>query len=237
MKENGRAAKQPGRPELSFILTGKDCKCALLRSTMTMTTIADFYRPVLTSKWFYISIVATVFSYIALNESLYGFVHDYLRFGPDIASFHIPLLRFFFLSFRYSVPLTEIAILSNEWYTPIAEPKFADASPAAAKPLNLDPLAFNPETGVLSYHGKTCEIPFKTYQHTLCAKLFDQPGGRVPEKDIIRAIDWEMDKSDSYRLVKDAVYAVNAKAKTAFGVDRALLWEKLTAWVNDAYLA
>ncbi len=97
---------------------------------MTMNTIADFYRPILTSKWFYLAIAATVLSYIGLNESLSGFARDYVQFGPAIASFHIPLLRFFFLSFRYCVPLAEIAILSDAWYAPVVEPKFADTLPA-----------------------------------------------------------------------------------------------------------
>ena len=97
---------------------------------MTMTTIADYYRPILTSKWFYFATAATVISYVALNEGMYGFIHDYLEFGPDIASFHIPLLRFFFLSFRYCVSLTEIAILSDAWYAPVTELKFADTLPA-----------------------------------------------------------------------------------------------------------
>lgn len=96
---------------------------------MTMTTIADFYRPVLTSKWFYFAIAATVFSYIALSRWLGVFVEDYLQFGP-VASLQVPGLHFLFLIFRYSVPLTEIAILSNEWYAPVAEPKFADTLPA-----------------------------------------------------------------------------------------------------------
>ena len=160
-------------------------------------------------------------------------VFAYLAWGPaavPYAASPIGYLIWVFLGGATGFVVAEIRAMRH-FFAPEA------AEPATAKPINLAPLAFDPETGVLSYHGKTCEIPFKTYQHALCFKVFERPGGRVPEKDIIRAIDWEMDKSDSYRLVKDAVYAVNAKAKIALGVDRALLWEKLTAWVNDEYLA
>jgi hypothetical protein len=187
-------------------------------------------------------------SYLALRESFIGFVHDYLQYGPTIASIHDPLLRFFFLTFRYSIPLTEISILSWEWYAPVeleTEPAaIAIATPVAIRtieaiaepePINVDPLAFDPETGILSFRGKTCEIPFKTYQHALCAKLFERAGVRVDEKDIMRAIDWEMDKADSDRLVKDAVYAVNRKAEIELGIEKILVWKKFTAWVNDEY--
>lgn len=126
--EDGQAV---GPPELPFVLI-QECTVirAIARTKMTMNTVADFYRTVLISKWFYFAIGATVLSYVGLNESLPGFVRDYVQFGPVIASFHIPLLRFFFLSFRYCVPLTEIAILSNEWYTPATDPQFADTLPA-----------------------------------------------------------------------------------------------------------
>jgi hypothetical protein len=223
---------------------------------MTMTKVRDFYAVVLTNKWFYFSIAATVLSYLALRESFIGFVHDYLQYGPTIASIHDPLLRFFFLTFRYSIPLTEISILSWEWYAPVepeTEPVAIEvAAPIAVaipetlpavevitepEPINLDPLAFDPEAGILSFHGKTCEIPFKTYQHALCAKLFEHRGVRVDEKDIMQAIDWEMDKADSDRLVKDAVYAVNRKAETELGIEKILVWKKFTAWVNDEYVA
>ena len=228
---------------------------------MTMTKLTDYYAVVLTNRWFYFSILATVLSYLALRESFIGFVHDYLQYGPTIASIHDPLLRFFFLTFRYSIPLTEISILSWEWYAPVEPIAIAETEPATievATPvalvisaeispmieaitepesINLDPLAFDPETGILSFRGKTCEIPFKTYQHALCTKLFERPGVRVDEKDIMREIDWEMDKADSDRLVKDAVYAVNRKAETELGIEKILVWKKFTAWVNDEYVA
>lgn len=197
---------------------------------MTMNTIADFYRPVLTSKWFYLSIFATVLSWIALRVSLVGFTHDFILFGPQIASIQTPLLRFFFLTYRYGIALTEIGILSWEWYAPIEKVE------SIAEPINLDPLAFDANKGLLSYHGKTCKIPEKSYQHTICAKLFECPGTHMDEKDILKAVDWDRDKADSDRLVKDAVYAISAKAKRAFGIEKALVWEKLTAWVNDEYL-
>jgi hypothetical protein len=226
-----------------------------------MKKLTDYYAVVLTSKWFYFSILATVVSYLALRESFIGFVHDYLQYGPTIASIHDPLLRFFFLTFRCSIVLTEMGILCWEWYAPIepiaiAEtesvaievatpvvlaipPEIPLAIEAIAEPetINLDPLAFDPETGMLSFHGKSCEIPFKTYQHALCAKLFERPGVRVDEKDIMRAIDWEMDKADSDRLVKDAVYAVNRKAEAELGIEKILVWKKFTAWVNDEYVS
>ena len=160
-------------------------------------------------------------------------VFAYLAWGPVAVPYvasPIGLLVLVFLGGTIGFFIAEIKAM-RRFFAPEA------VQPTTTESINLDPLTFNPETGVLSYHGKTCEIPFKTYQHALCSKLFEQPGGRVPEKDIIRAIDWEMDKSDSYRLVKDAVYAVNAKAKAAFGIDHTLVWEKLTAWVNDEYLS
>jgi len=33
-----------------------------------------------------------------------GLRHDYVMFGPTIASFDFPTLRLFFLTFRYSIP-------------------------------------------------------------------------------------------------------------------------------------
>ena len=176
---------------------------------MTMTKLTDYYAVLLTSKWFYFSILATVLSYLALRESFIGFVHDYLQYGPTIASIHDPLLRFFFLTFRYSIVLTEMGILCWEWYAPVETIEMKETEPAAIEgvtsvalaipietppmieviaepePINLDPLAFDPETGIFSFRGKTCEIPFKTYQHALCAKLFERPGVRVDEKDIM----------------------------------------------------
>jgi hypothetical protein len=186
-------------------------------------------------------------------------VQDYLQFGP-IADLQVPALHFLYLTFRYSIPLTEISILSWAWYAPVEPIAIAEtesvaieiAEPIAAaipetppvietiaepETINLDPLAFDPQTGILSFRGKTCEIPFKTYQHALCAKLFERPGVRVDEKDIMRAIDWEMDKADSDRLVKDAVYAVNRKAEIELGIEKILVWKKFTAWVNDEYLS
>jgi len=221
---------------------------------MTMT-LKDCYAYILTSKWFYFAILATVGSYLALNEGLSGFAKDYVQFGPAIASFHFPVLRFFFLTFRYSVPFTEIAILFWEYGAPVEaidaiETEIDPVATAAAlptampvaeiakpEPINLDPLSFDSETGILSYRGKKCEIPFKTYQHAVCAKLFEHPGERVDEKDILMAVDLERDKADSERLVKDAVYAVNRKAKAELGIKDALVWKKLTAWANDEYAA
>ena len=60
---------------------------------------------------------------------------------------------------------------------------------------------------------------------------------RVDEKDILTAVDLERDKADSERLVKDAVYAINRKAKAELGIKDALVWKKLTAWVNDEYVS
>jgi hypothetical protein len=97
---------------------------------MTMTKVRDFYIAVLTSKWFYFAIAATVVSYLALDTSLIGFANEYLQFGPGIASFYFPMLRFFFLTFRYSIPLTEIAILSWAWYPPVEVARFPDTLPA-----------------------------------------------------------------------------------------------------------
>jgi hypothetical protein len=129
------------------------------------------------------------------------------------------------------------AIAANRWFENkkvlVVEEVSVTASVIESK--NLAPLAFNPEAGILSFHGKTCEIPFKTYQHALCAKLFERPGTRIDEKDIMREIDWEMDKADSDRLVKDAVYAVNRKAKAELGIKNILVWKKFTAWVSDEY--
>ena len=110
-------------------------------------------------------------------------------------------------------------------------------APIAPAPPNVEPLAFDANKGILSYHGKQCKIPEKTYQHLVCTKLFEKPGRHVEEWEILFAVDYERDKADSERLVKDAVYAVSAKAKAAFGIEKALVWESLTAWVNDIYLA
>jgi len=215
---------------------------------MTMTKVRDFYIPILTSKWFYFAILATVLSYLALQESFIGFVHDYIQYGSTIASIHDPLLRFFFLTFRYSIPLTEISILSWEWYAPV-EPETEPAAvalelPIAApiteiaepEPINLDPLAFDPESGVISFHGKNCQLPLKTYQHFICQKLFEQLGRRMDEKDILLGIDWTRDQGNSDRLVRDAVYAVNRRAKADLGIEKLLAWESMTAWVDADFL-
>jgi hypothetical protein len=101
-----------------------------MRAKMTMTTIADYYRPILISKWFYLSILATTISYVALDQGIRNFAHDYALFGPAIASLDFPVLRLFFLTTKYSIFFTEIGILCWEWYAPTADPKFADVLPA-----------------------------------------------------------------------------------------------------------
>jgi len=227
---------------------------------MTMTKLTDYYAVVLTNKWFYFSILATVLSYLALRESFIGFVHDYLQYGPTIASIHDPLLRFFFLTFRYSIVLTEMGILCWEWYAPVepiditepetiaievvepvavAIPEKPPAIEVIAEPetINFDPLGFDLETGVISFRGKSCEIPFKTKQYALCKKLFECPGSRVTEYDILMLIDRALavDPARARRIVRDAVYAVNAKAKTDLGIDELFIWSKLTVWINEAY--
>ena len=85
---------------------------------MTMTKLSDYYAVVLTNKWFYFSILATVVSALLLVKWLSSFVQDYIQFGP-IADLQVPALHFLYLTFRYSIPLTEIGILSWEWYAPI----------------------------------------------------------------------------------------------------------------------
>src|ERR1700722_14272571 len=97
---------------------------------MTMTKLSDYYAVVLTNKWFYLSILATIISYIALSQGMENYAHDYLQFGPAIASFDFSSLRFFFLTFRYSIVFTEIGILCWAWYAPTTDPKFADTLPA-----------------------------------------------------------------------------------------------------------
>jgi hypothetical protein len=96
---------------------------------MTMTKLSDYYAVVLTSKWFYFSILATVLSYLLLDQWLGSFVQDYLQFG-QIAEIQVPGLHLLYLICRYSIVLTEISILSWAWYTPVDDPKFADVLPA-----------------------------------------------------------------------------------------------------------
>ena len=95
-----------------------------------MTKLSDYYAVVLTSKWFYFSILATAISYLALYLGMRTFSHDYIVFGSTIASFDFPVLRFFFLTARYSIFFTEVGILSWAWYEPTTDPKFADVLPA-----------------------------------------------------------------------------------------------------------
>ena len=59
-----------------------------------MTKLTDYYAVVLTSKWFYFSILATILAYIALNQGINDYAHDYVMFGPAIASLHDYLLHF-----------------------------------------------------------------------------------------------------------------------------------------------
>jgi hypothetical protein len=101
--------------------------------------------------------------------------------------------------------------------------------------INIQPLVFDSETGVISFHGKNCQLPLKTYQHVICSKLFDRPGARMDEKDILFDIDWARGQKNSDRLIRDAVYAVNRKAKNDLGIENLLLWKRLTVWVNEEY--
>ncbi len=111
-----------------------------------------------------------------------------------------------------------------------------EAEPAApTEAINLDPLAFNIETGVLSYHGKACEIPFKSYQHMLCNKLFEHPGKRVLEYDILEEFDRDLLLGRDSRVVRDVVYAVNRRTKADLGIKNLFLWSKATVWINEAY--
>ena len=95
-----------------------------------MTKLSDYYAVVLTNKWFYFSVLATLISYIALGQGMENYAHDYLQFGPTIASFDFSSLRLFFLIFRYSIVLTEISVLCWEWYTPVEVAAFPDKLPA-----------------------------------------------------------------------------------------------------------
>ncbi len=211
--------------------------------TMKKFLKAYFHREILLPDYLYAVFTnrAVVISFCIAFGAAFGIavfkmvgVFAFLAWGPTTVPYTtspIGYLAWVFLGGIAGFIVTEIRAMRRFFAPKKAEPTTTTES------INLDPLAFNAETGILSYRGKVCEIPFKTYQHALCAKLFERPGARVPEKDIIRMIDWEMDKSDSYRLVKDAVYAVNAKARTAFGIEKMLMWEKLTAWVSDEYLA
>ena len=98
---------------------------------MNMNTIKGCYGLVLTSKWFYFAILATILSYIALNRGLMDYTHDYLLFGPAIASFNDYLLRFYYLVFRYSIVITEISIFCWAWWENDGfDPKFPDVLPA-----------------------------------------------------------------------------------------------------------
>jgi hypothetical protein len=105
------------------------------------------------------------------------------------------------------------------------------------EPVNLDPLAFDPETGILSFHGKTCKIPFQSKQQALCQKCFERPGERVMEYDILLLIDQALavDPAKAGRIVRDAVYAVNEKAEEALGIEELFIWSKLTVWINEKY--
>ena len=87
------------------------------------------------SKWFYFSILATILSYLALDQGIVSYARDYLQFGSSIASLSDPSLRFFFLICRYSIVLTEIGILSWAWYAPVevSMQAFPDTLPAGTQ--------------------------------------------------------------------------------------------------------
>lgn len=148
----------------------------------------------------------------------------------------IGLLAWIFLGATAGFFIAEIKAM-RRFFAPKPEEHPADIPIAPAEPLNLDPLAFDTNSGILSYHGKTCAIPLKRYQHIVCMKLFEHPGERVNDRDILIAIDWAKDARDSERLVRDAVRAICAKAKTSLGIENMLIWKSLTSWVNEAYLA
>jgi hypothetical protein len=98
---------------------------------MNMNTIKGCYALVITNKWFYISIAATIFAYIQINQGIYDYTHDYLVFGLAIASLHDYLLHFYYLVFRYSIVLTEISIFCWAWWeNDDFDPKFPDVLPA-----------------------------------------------------------------------------------------------------------
>ena len=52
----------------------------------------------------------------------------------------------------------------------------------------------------------------------------------MDEKDILLGIDWTRDQGNSDRLVRDAVYAVNRRAKVDLGIKKLLAWESMTAF-------
>ena len=166
-------------------------------------------------------------------------VFAYLAWGPiavPSATSPIGYLAWVFLGGVAGFFITEIKAM-RRFFATKTEKESADAPAVSAKPPNLDPLTFDANKGILSYHGKTCAIPLKRYQHIVCMKLFEHPGERVNDRDILIAIDWAKEARDSERLVRDAVRAICIKAKTNLGIENALVWESLTAWVNDEYLA
>ena len=96
-----------------------------------MNSIKGCYALIITNKWFYFSIAATIFAYIQLNQGVNDYAHDYVVFGPAIASLHDYLLHFYYLTFRYGIVLTELSIFCWAWWeTYETDPKFPDVLPA-----------------------------------------------------------------------------------------------------------
>ncbi len=136
------------------------------------------------------------------------------------------------------------AVAANRWFknksivatgtVVIADAPIAEKA-VASESINLDPLVFNPETGILSYHGKTCEVPFKSYQHMLCNKLFERPGRRVIEYDILEEFDRDLLLGRDSRVVRDVVYAINRKTKADLDIKNLVMWSKATVWINEEY--
>lgn len=125
-----------------------------------------------------------------------------------------------FVSFR----ITDREAFINFWNTAVAAFGIKPKVPAIID----NKLAFDSETGTLSYQGESVDVPIKTNQFYLCKKMFEEPvGKRVNEIDIMSMIDWS---KDSNRGVYDAVQLVNKRVEKHLGIPKLFKWRMNTAW-------
>lgn len=106
-------------------------------------------------------------------------------------------------------------------------------TPDKSNGIRATSLAFDENSGRITYGERDCQIPKNTNQFFLCQKLFSEPcGKRVKEIEVLDITDWA---NDGKRSVYDAHRSVNTKAKRDLGIDNLFRWRNNHVWINEIH--
>lgn len=87
------------------------------------------------------------------------------------------------------------------------------------------------ERGIIHYNGKTCTIPFKSYEYYLLQTILKYPiDKRITETTILEVFDREKCKADTERAVYDAHARLNKRLLIKFNIKEYIGYEKSNYW-------